>query len=454
MAISYNKKKVDYTQTNSYKTTYQSTKDAYNETMKSAQKADDSDDLSSFLKYTSTGAGIGAAVGTVGGIFVGGLVGAGAWVGRQLFKWLGGNSKTDEANTQFFTNINNNILANTEEARKLQVTRNQNIVDAKYLVNKTQSDFVNTYGQDSFNMLEATINTLFTMDSSTRGIENISSIIGGLQKDNIVTEIETRLMQQDYVGDYQKVKNKDNKDVEVFVTDENQNGFTKAQVDKMYSTSYSLASLGQQYVEYLYNSVVHSDTAVGLQAESLSQSERYELGELDDNIKSLVLSNQQKFSELFLNERSSNISAAQNLGEAEAAGGASGIKASKSARTSVNATRMSQDIANASYAIMLNSYQKQLEASIASGQLSREKVLYSYQNQMYSLKQQIKSSFNESLNSYLHGAVTSIKNIGEAEEQIDEYTGQIESDKQFLKDQKQSTSDDKQYIYSTHTATA
>lgn len=434
MATSYKKPTVDYTKTNAYTKQKTSNDSAWAQAQTSLAK----EALSNLLKYVGGGAATGASIGSVVpgigtgiGAFVGAFIGMGGWLGDRIIN----GGKYDE---QYYDALNKEITENTVKARSTQIERNDLISDAKYFVNSTKSNFVSTYGKDSFNMLEATIESFINMNSTTRGIERISNIVGGLQKDEIIGDINTRILDQSYVS-YEGGKPS--------------TVLTSEQIDSLYTSSYSLASLGSHYIEYLYNSIVSNDSSIRDSVEEIEFNEEASIKELDSNIQSLVLSNQEKFSELFLNQRSSNISAAQALGEAEAEGGASGIKASRSARTNVNITKMNQDIAQASYAIVLNSYQKQLEASIASGQLSREQVYFSSRQQMKNLKRQIESGLNDTINSYVHGAASSFKEIGKKETDVDDYMSAVEANKKALEEHSQTVDNSKEYIYSTHSAT-
>lgn len=435
MAVSYNKGKVNYTKNRSYTETKASTESLKNQVFDEAKTTNSNSIWTGIGTGAATGATIGSVAGPVGAVFgaIGGLIVGG------LFGGFSGIEQEKAIKEKFYGNIQTNVATNKEEARKTQKERNNLITKSQYFVNSSKSNFISTYGRDSFNMLEATITSLLDMNSSTAGIQKASELLGGLQRDSIIGQIETRLMNQDYL------------------VDENGNratgGLEQSQVEALNSVYIDVSDLGSQYVQYLYDSILTSDTEIGDQAKALSDNERMEIEQLDDNMKSLALSNQQKFAELFLNQRSSNVSNAQNLGEVEADSGASGIKASKSSRTSVNATKLGQDISNASYAILLESYQKQLEASIQSGNLSREQVYFSSRQQMAMLNRQIKNSVNQSINTYVHGSAEYIKNIGEAESDIDDSISAMEADKAFLESEGRPVTETSNYIYSTNSAT-
>ena len=435
MAVSYNKGKVNYTKNRAYTETKASTESLKNQKWSEAENAYWSGMWSGLGTGAVTGAGVGAVFGPAGAA-IGALLGGAA---GQIFGGWSGNEEKKAIKEKFYGDIQTNVATNKENARQTQKERNNLITQSQYFVNSSKSNFISTYGRDSFNMLEATITSLLDMNSSTAGIQKASELLGGLQRDSIIGQIETRLMNQDYL------------------VDENGNratgGLEQSQVEALNSVYIDVSDLGSQYVQYLYDSILTSDTEIGDQAKALSDNERMEIEQLDDNMKSLALSNQQKFAELFLNQRSSNVSNAQNLGEVEADSGASGIKASKSSRTSVNATKLGQDISNASYAILLESYQKQLEASIQSGNLSREQVYFSSRQQMAMLNRQIKNSVNQSINTYVHGSAEYIKNIGEAESDIDDSISAMEADKAFLESEGRPVTETSNYIYSTNSAT-
>ncbi len=435
MAVSYNKGKVDYTKNRSYTDTKSSTESLKNQRWSEAETTYWSGMWSGLGTGAVAGAGVGALFGPVGAA-IGALIGGAA---GQIFGGWSGNEEKKAIKEKFYGDIQTNVATNKETARKTQYERNDLITKSQYFVNSSKSNFISTYGRDSFNMLEATITSLLDMNSSTAGIQKASELLGGLQRDSIIGQIETRLMNQDYLVDENGKRAT--------------GGLEQSQVEALNSIYIDVSDLGSQYVQYLYDSILTSDTEIGDKAKALSDNERMEIEQLDDNMKSLALSNQQKFAELFLNQRSSNVSNAQNLGEVEADSGASGIKASKSSRTSVNATKLGQDISNASYAILLESYQKQLEASIQSGNLSREQVYFSSRQQMAMLNRQIKNSVNQSINAYVHGSAEYIKNIGKAESDTDTYISTMEADKAFLEREGRPVTETSNYIYSTNSAT-
>ncbi len=437
MAVSYNKGKVVYTQNRSYTKTQNDTASLKKQAQVTAETEQNNAGWSGMASGAAAGASIGSVFGPAGAV-IGGIVAGG--LGGLIGQYGIGANKYKTVMEDFYGTIESNVATNTENARQAQRDRNDLITQSQYFVNSSKANFISTYGKGSFNMLEATITSLLDMNGSTAGIQKASELLGGLQRDSIVGQIETRLMNQDYI------------------VDENGNrvttGLEREQVEALNSAYVDISDLGSQYVQYLYDSILKADTEIGDQAKALTDSERMQIDQLDDNMKSLALSNQEKFAELFLNQRSQNVSNAQNLGEAEADSGASGIKASKSSRISVNATRLGQDIANASYAILLDSYKKQLEASIASGNLSREQVYFSSRQQMASLKRQVKASINQSINNFVHGSAEYIKSIGEGESNTDEYISAAEADKAFLEGEGRAVDKSTQYIYSTHTATA
>lgn len=433
MAVSYNKGNVDYTKQRSYTETKSSTESLKKKAFDEGEAALNNSIWTGAGSGAVAGASIGAAFGEEGVGAIVGLLGGGFW---GLFSGL---EQEEAIREKFYGQIESNVAANTEKARQTQYDRNNLITQSQYFVNSSKANFISTYGKDSFNMLEATITSLLDMNGSTAGIQKASELLGGLQRDTIIGQIETRLMNQDYLVDENGERAT--------------GGLEQSQVEALNSVYIDVSDLGSQYVQYLYDSIFNADTEIGDTAKALSDDERMKIEQLDDDMKSLALSNQQKFAELFLNQRSSNVSNAQNLGEVEADSGASGIRASKSSRTSVNATKLGQDISNASYAILLESYQRQLEASIQSGNISREQVYFSSRQQMASLRRQVKASVNQAINSYVHGSAEYIKQIGQGESDTDDYISAAEADKQFLENSGREVNRETQYIYSTSSAT-
>ena len=445
---------VDYTRLGSYSTT----KNSYQKNLDLAKDLDlkekKQDRQNRFSAWISLGASIGGAGGVLGSM-LGGIIG---YVAGGIHSGIAEQNTAYNSNQlEAFNNINGLITTNINETINAQQNRNSAIVSADYLISSTRSNFESTYGKNTFNMLESTIQSLLDMDQTTAGQKKMSSLIGGLTQDEIIGQIETRLMNTDLLAEPLKDENGN------ILKDDNGNilygeatggRISKEGIDALNSAYIDISSLGNQYVQYLYNTILNSDTEIGDTAKQLSESEAQSIAQLDQNVSELAISNQQKFAELFLNQRSTNISNAQDLGETQASAGASGIKASKASRTSANAQKLQADIANASYGIMLNSYKKSLKASIENNQLSRAQVYYSSRQQMASLKRQLKSSINQSINSYLHGGAELADKIAGYETDIDESAAAVQAGKDFLTENNQTIDDTRKYIYTTNSATA
>lgn len=427
---------VDYTQHSAYTTS----KNTFTDLQKRAMAKDDAAYAKSIWSGAISGASLGASVGGGWGAFFGALIGA---MGGGITGAIAGSSNEKQA----YSDINSNITSNLLSAREQQKSRNEQIVNANYLISSTRSSFESIYGKGAFSMLESTIQSLLNMNQSTAGQKKISELLGNLDSDTIIGQIETRILNTD-------LKNtQTDKNGNVIGTTDIEGKINKSTLEALNSSYVSLSDLGNQYVSYLYESILNGDNEIADSAKQLSQQESYAIQELDQNIGELTLSNQQKFAELFLNQRSSNISNAQELGETQASAGASGIKASKAARTSANAQKLQADIANASYGIMLDSYKKSLESSIKSNQLSRAQVFYSYRQQMNSLKRQTINAYNQSMNEYLHGGTTQALTIGNAETEIDTYMAGAQAGKDFLTERGQKVSATFTRIDTTDTAT-
>ena len=427
---------VDYTQHSAYSTS----KNTFTDLQKNAKAKDDAAYAQSIWSGVISGASLGATLGGGFGAFMGAIVGA---MGGGIVGAIAGNPNEK----QVYSDINSNITNNLLSAREQQKSRNEQIVNANYLISSTRSSFESTYGKGAFSMLESTIQSLLNMDQSTAGQKKISELLGNLDSDTIIGQIETRILNTD-------LKNtQTDENGNVIGTTDIEGRINKSTLEALNSSYVSLSDLGNQYVSYLYESILNGDNEIADSAKQLSEQESYAIQELDQNIAELTLSNQQKFAELFLNQRSSNISNAQELGETQASAGASGIKASKASRTSANAQKLQADIANASYGIMLDSYKKSLESSIKSNQLSRAQVFYSYRQQMNSLKRQTINAYNQSMNEYLHGGTTQALTIGNAETEIDTYMAGAQAGKDFLTEMGQKVSATYTRIDTTDTAT-
>ncbi len=431
---------VDYTKVN----TYSSKVNAYKGEIKSSKEVDSSNFDKSVWGNISSGASTGALAGaSVGlgaaGAFFGGIFGAMAGGIKSLF-----TSRTTEAYDSTIATINNEIANNYASAGKLQFERNDVIAETNYFMNQSTSSFINTYGRGTFNMLENTISALLDMNQTTEGATRMSQLLGGLRSDTIIGDINTRILKQSYLS---------------AETDENgniiegsQGRISQDQLDALYSSYVSLEDLGEAYVNDLYNMIVNQDTAIGDSYRQLNQEELYQVEANQLSLEQTAERNALKFSDLFLNMRSSNISNAESLGEVEANSSTSGIKASKYSRTNTITAKLKQDIANASYAILLKSYQNEMTSAIRSGQLQREQVGFQYSSQRASLRRQVISSYNEAINSYLHGGASYAKSLGEAESDVDVKIADAKAGEKALKENGVTPNEVNKYIYSTTTA--
>ena len=432
---------VDYTQFDTYK----STKSSYNSALKDAEKADYGQKIKNILSWTAAG----SAFGIPGAIF-----GYGAGLLYENFNRP--TSNEDALYSQVRTNITNSY----NSASTAQDTRNQYIIQAQYNMAQTKSNFASTYGKDSFNMLEATITTLLDMDSSTEGQIKMSELLGGLSRDSIVGDIETRVLNL-----YQAEKddrslrerfldffNKRNKNVEKNI--HVGGSIDKDTLDTLNSTYLNLEDLGKYYVQSLYENIVNADSTYGDTASQLSEQQKLAAEQLELEFGQTMTSTSQKFAELFLNQRSSNISNAQAMGESEAASGASGIKASKSSRTNNLVTKMSQDVANTSYAIMYDSYRKQLKADIENGRITREQIGFQYSAQISNLRKQVQQATENDINTWFHSATQSASSIADQEMATDTNMAAAKAGEDFLKNHDQGYyGTGRKYIYNTNTAT-
>lgn len=430
---------VDYTKVSTYSTKL----NAYKGEINSAKDRDSSNYSNSVwnnaTKGAASGALIGASFGGLPGAIFGGLFGTIAGGIKSFF-----TSGTTEAYDSTIAAINNEIANNYAKAGELQFKRNDVIAETNYFMNQSTSSFINTYGRGTFNMLENTISALLDMNQTTEGAMRISQLLGGLESDTIIGDINTRILKQSYLS---------------AETDENGNviegslgRISQEQLDALYSSYVSLEDLGSAYVNDLYNMIVNQDTAIGDSYRQLNQEELFQVEANQLSLEQTAESNALKFSDLFLNMRSSNISNAENMGEIEASSSASGIKASKSSRANTITARLKQDIANASYAILLKSYQNQMTSAIRSGQLQREQVGFQYSSQRASLRRQVISSYNEAINSYLHGGASYAKSLGETESDVDVKIADAKAGEKALKENDVTPNEVNKYIYSTVTA--
>ena len=424
---------VNYASTDTY-TTY---KNNANSNLKQAHKDDRKEWHNGILNRTTQMTSFGSSIGSIwGGVGtgVGALIGGGLGVLIGLFE----QGNYNENYLSEIANLNNDIATYTSTAASSQKNRNSLINNVDYYINQSTSSFTSTYGKNAFTMLESTIQSILDMDKTTSGQKKLSELLGGLKQDTIIGDIETRLLNTD-------------------LKDDKGNAVT-GRIDyntllNMNTKYLDISSLGQMYVESLYNAVFNSDTEIGDAAKQISDEQEYALAESDEQFASIVISNQEKFAELFLNARSSNISNAESIGETEAASGSSGIKASKASRTNANATKLKADISNASYAIMLKSYKQSVKASIDSGNLSRSKAYYSTQQQINTLKRQLKTSIGESINNYFHTGTSAALEIGEEERNTDEAMATVQSAKDVITDHGETPNETLKYIYTTSTAT-
>lgn len=431
---------VDYTKVSTYSSKVKSYQDELSSAYEKDKKTNNASGWNSVGSGALAGALAGATIGGPAGLVVGVFGGAilGAW--KHLF-----SGDSSENYDTAIANINNEIANNYAKAGELQYNRNNTIAEANYFMSQSTSSFISTYGRGTFNMLESTISALLDLNKTTEGSMRMSELLDGLQTDTIIGDINTRILQQNYLS---ATKDKDGN-----IIKDDQGRISQEKLDALYSSYVSLEDLGEAYISDLYNMIVNQDTAIGDSYRQLNQEELYQVETNQLSLEQTAESNAQKFSELFLNMRSSNISNAENLGSTEASSGASGIVASKHSRTSAISQRLKQDIANASYAILLKSYQSEMTSAIRSGQLQREQVGFQYSAQRASLRRQVISSYNEAINSYLHGGATYAKNIGDAESDIDVKIADAKAGEKSLEEINKTPNEVNKYIYSSATAT-
>ncbi len=408
---------VNYDQMSIYKTG----KSAYETQVKNAKDADVARRSQERSSMALAGASIGLTAS--GGQWWGALVGAvGGWVTGGFTARINAHQEQDKA----LADINQKVVENYASAGGVQEKRNTNILDAKYFVKNTQSSFVNTYGSKTYSMLEHTIYNLLGGDAY-----QVSNALSNLSTDTIIGQIESRLYKQNYI-------------------EGSGNGqFDSSTIDNLYTSYVSLEDLGADYVGAIYQSVINSDTELGSAYGDIVESEYLARESNKLSLEETVANNRQKFEELFLNMRSSNVSETQNVGEAQSESGASGIRASKSSRTNVRIAQMQQDVAKASYAILMKSYMQELESAVKSGNLTREQVGYQYASQRANLKRQIISGYDEAMNTWLHKTATYAQNIGQAEGETDAYVAQAKAGEQVITDNDGSVWSRNQYIYSS-----
>ncbi len=434
---------VDYTR----RATYKDTTNAYKDSLKDAREEDYNSSVDKITKYASYGASFGTAIGSLVGFGgLGGLAGAGTGALVGVFANL--IDPITSAQDKLYAQVRNLNVGYYNSALKTQTERNDVITQAKYYVNKAKGNFETTYGKESFSMLESTISTLLGMSNTEDGNIRMSEILGGLKQDTIVGDIVTRL----YKTDLNDVNYNDKGEV---ISSTNLGGIMdESKLEELSSQYLNLETLGQYYISSLYESIVSSDTTFADSADDISRAERLAADQVNLDLESTMLNNATKFSELFLNMRSQNISDAQNMGETEAQSGASGIKASKSSRTANQVMKLNQDIASASYAILYTQYKKQLDLDIKNNKVTQEQVGFQYASQRRQLKKQTMSAYQSSLDSWWESTTAYAKSIGDSEVKTDDYMAAAKAGESLLKENKQDYDDSKRYIYSTGTATA
>ena len=427
---------VNYKQLDTYKT-LSSSYDRKLDSAKSADKeATSKSRWESVGEWTKTGTTIGTSIGRVAGNVPGALLGAGIGAISGFIGGLIAGPKAAQTDYQdaTYSAANADITEYLAKASQTQQGRNELINQTNYFINSSRASFESTYGKESFNMLNYTINSLLDMDNqgNTTGI---LGLIGGLKQDEIIGNIETRILDQSYLSDGDKGR------------------ISREDLDSMYSKYLDISDMGTQYVKFLYDRVTNSDTTLGDTARQLSDQENMNIEKLDMSMDNLIINAQSQFADLFLGTRSSNISNAEQMGATESESASSGIKASSSSRTSNKSLRLKQDIANASTAIILQRQKDQIYQEIQNGQVSRAEVIYNSRNQMQAYKRQVKESLNASMNQFFHTGTEYAKSIGEAESETDIYMSGVESAKDFLKKNNQTINENNTRIYNVESAT-
>ena len=350
----------------------------------------------------------GSAAGATAGLFTnGGVIN---WLQKMSdkYKWGLKIASTSARDTQR-ANILGSRNLDLANAKSAANERNLNVLDTRRFINATRSNYDMTYGAGSFGKIEQTVMGLLGMSTGDRAL---SSILSGLETNSSIEGIKSRL-----------VTNSDLGEDGVFDSDD---------INSLLEANFSLAELGAAYTDYIYETYMRGDSAVGDAARELSLQKAeaqhdYEMGaeELNSRLS-------QQFVNAFFGAYSQNVSDAKAIGGTQAEAGASGLRV----RGSSGATKMQrfqQDLAQASYAATLSYYKSDLDRQYAALETSRSHTFNQISANTLSLKRNISAGVTESINNYLYGAGTRSNAIWSEEIKQDNSTGRVIAANNFLK---------------------
>lgn len=402
---------VDYTKVNGYS----QQKNLYDQQIKSANKADtyagNNDIITNTLQYTGTGASLGAGIGGVPGAFLGGAGGLLVGLGVSAFRAFSGANDTNQRSANNV--INSNITSYRANAETEQLNRNTLISQSKRYINQTKTSFNATYGSGSYSILEQTLNTLMDIESGGDGAR-LTEILLGMKEDTKIGDIETRILQQDYVSDGGIL--------------------TAEQLQSLKDGYVPLDMLGNAYVNSLYSNLLKYDSAFTDSIKDTDRELKEGLRSLDTSLEYSADTISSALSELFYNQELQNISYAENIGEVASDEGANGFRASSGSRIATRNTKLKQDIANASYAISVDKYINQLKQQAESSNEGRINAYYNWNRTIRDAKKQLRSTYLNGIAELFSTTVDSISGIAESETSIDFSMAQAQAGINALKE--------------------
>lgn len=326
--------------------------------------------LGATLFASSAAAGpIGAAVGLV----VGGLMG--------LFTHF-------EKQRQYEGLMNDMIINRAETVEQ----RNELITQAQEYINTTRVTFDETYGEGMYDQYNELFKAVLGMPS---GSQTAMDLLSSLSLDSIEGQITSSVSGKNIV-----------------------NGVISA------------SDVNSAYLEYMMNSIKDADTAIGLQYQQASYQENSLIRDYYDSIDQYNAQVAQQFASAFLQQRQTNISLEEQIGEAATAQASSGLRSVGSGNNLSAIAQFQKDLSDVAYAstldYMVASYGTQMKA--ATNNLIDE--VYASRNNIAIMDKQVMSNFFSTMREHFsnlnNSFYTSIKKheetIKEQNELIEDYS--------------------------------
>ena len=353
---------------------YKNKKSLYDEGMENAKTADE---WAAALQGASLGASFGVDAGSK-------IFGAAAGWTLGLISTLLGNNPNQRQYKTFLKgeleNFSSGALTNMED-------RNTYTAQLKRTVNATRTNYNDTYGAGKFEEIESAVMGILGMSNPNM----LSSVIASLQYDNVAGEMKTRLVSSEY----------------------GKGMYEEEDITKLLEAHFSLSDLGAAYTDYIYETYMNADSAIGDAAKQISEEESQGLKAMELGEKELYQQLSGQFMNAFFSQQATDISNATALGSAQSEQSASGIRTSKSTANLSKMQRFRNDLSQATYAATIEYYQAQTRLQLESLEVTRAQLFSRSEANKIALQRQIKQNVNNDINTYLYGVGEGFFNVND-----------------------------------------